>query len=206
MLAREAIATFREALRHSPIFEPDTVLPPPLSDDSCSRCCGSTQGMLMATRRWEFAGGAGDGWEPKPSPRHTGVTDNPGLDPPRAHPGGSLPGLPPGELARSVATAPVSLRGVAPNPGRVAGTLRGRRLAPPSSRQQQKRPVTGAPCWAMSLLGFLRTPIGTRGNHSPDVLRARCGLRLSISVIQHDQPRSALRALPYLGFQRAVSR
>lgn len=53
-----------------------------------------------------------------------------------------MPRLSPGELARSVAPAPVSLRSMAPDPRRAARTPHHQRLPPPPSRQQQKYPVT----------------------------------------------------------------
>jgi hypothetical protein len=47
--------------------------------------------------------------------------------------------------------------------------------------------VTGLPRWAMSPLDY-RVHQVAEGGHSPDVLAARCGLQLPISVTPQDQP------------------
>ena len=86
---------------------------------------------------------------------------------PWAYPGGSLLGMSAGGLAWVVASAPVSVRGVAPGPGRAAWTPRHRWLPSPPNRGQQECPVTGAPRWAMSPLDFRVPLVGLEGAATP---------------------------------------
>ncbi len=48
--------------------------------------------------------------------------------------------------------------------------------------------MTGRPRWAMSPADYHVHRVVPRDDHAPDVLAARCGLRLPISVTPQDQP------------------